>query len=163
MVSSCSVGCRVQLSSTMIRGTSWKRSMCGGSSITTRATAASAAFRSISGSISEACAMHSTANISWFANISLADRATVGGKGGSLGELTRANIAVPSGFVVSTQGFVRVLAELERDRAIRSRVEALSLHDLKGIRLLSEELRTRIRSAPLPPDVCADIVTAHAE
>src|SRR5215469_11321978 len=107
--------------------------------------------------------MHSTANISWFANISLADRATVGGKGGSLGELTRANIAVPSGFVVSTQGFVRVLAELERDRAIRSRVEALSLHDLKGIRLLSEEIRTRVQSAPLPPDVGADIVAAHAD
>jgi len=107
--------------------------------------------------------MHSSANISWFVDISLADRATVGGKGGSLGELTRAHIAVPSGFVVSTQGFERVLAELERERAIRWRVEALSLQDLKGIRLLSEEIRTRIRRAPLPPDVCADIVVAHAE
>jgi pyruvate, water dikinase len=107
--------------------------------------------------------MHSTANISWFADISLADRATVGGKGGSLGELTRANIAVPPGFVVTTQGFERVLAELETENWIRSRVEALSLQDLKGIRLLSEEIRTRVKSAPLPPDVCADIVAAHAE
>jgi pyruvate,water dikinase len=49
--------------------------------------------------------MRSTANISWFADITLADRATVGGKGGSLGELTRANIAVPPGFVVAAQGF----------------------------------------------------------
>ncbi len=107
--------------------------------------------------------MRSTPNICWFADISLADRATVGGKGGSLGELTRASIAVPRGFVVTTQGFERVLAELERENPIRSRVEALSLQDLKGIRLLSEEIRTRIKSAPLPPDVCADIVAAHAE
>ena len=107
--------------------------------------------------------MRSTANISWFADITLADRATVGGKGGSLGELTRVNVAVPPGFVVAAQGFERVLAELEKESPIRSRVEALSLHDLKGIRLLSEEVRTRVKSAPLPPDVCGDIVAAHAE
>jgi pyruvate, water dikinase len=107
--------------------------------------------------------MRSTANISWFADITLADRARVGGKGGSLGELARANIAVPPGFVVAAQGFERVLAELEKEGGIRSRVEALSLQDLKGIRLLSEEVRTRVKGAPLPEDVCADIVAAHAE
>jgi pyruvate, water dikinase len=107
--------------------------------------------------------MRSTANISWFADITLADRATVGGKGGSLGELTRANIAVPPGFVLAAQGFERVLAELEKAGRIRSRVEALSLQDPRGIRLLSEEVRTRLKSAPLPEDVCADIVAAHAE
>jgi pyruvate, water dikinase len=107
--------------------------------------------------------MHSTANISWFGDISLTDRATVGGKGGSLGELTRARIAVPPGFVVTTRAFECVLAELERENGIRSRVEALSQQDLKGIRLLSEDIRARVKSAPLPQDVCADIVTAHAE
>ncbi len=107
--------------------------------------------------------MRSTANIRWFADISLEDRATVGGKGGSLGKLTRASIAVPAGFVVTTHGFERVLAELESEDSIRSSVEALSLQDLKGIRLLSEEIRTRVESAALPPDVCAEIVAAHAE
>jgi pyruvate, water dikinase len=107
--------------------------------------------------------MRPTGNICWFADITLADRATVGGKGGSLGELTRANIAVPPGFVVTTHGFERVLAELEKENRIRSRVEALSPDNLKGIRLLSEEVRRRVKSAPLPPDVCAEIVAAHAE
>ena len=55
------------------------------------------------------------------------------------------------------------MAELERGKRIRSQVEALSLQDLKGIRLLSEEVRLRVKSAPLPADVCADIVAAHAE
>ena len=80
-----------------------------------------------------------------------------------MGELTRARIAVPPGFVVTTQGFECVLAELEQENGIRSRVEALSIQDLKGIRLLSEEIRARVKSAPMPPDVCADIVAAHAE
>jgi pyruvate, water dikinase len=107
--------------------------------------------------------MRSTANIRWFADITLADRATAGGKGGSLGELTRANITVPPGFVVTTQGFERVLAELEKEGPIRSPVKALSLQDLGGIRLISEELCTRVKGAPLPEDVCADIVAAHEE
>jgi len=33
--------------------------------------------------------------IGWFEDIGLRDRAAVGGKGGSLGELTRAGIPVP--------------------------------------------------------------------
>jgi pyruvate, water dikinase len=107
--------------------------------------------------------MRSTVNISWFADITLADRATAGGKGGSLGELTRANIAVPPGFVVTTQGFERFLAELEKQNPIRSRVEALRQHDLKKISSLSQQVRARFEGTPLQEDVCADIVAAHAE
>jgi len=107
--------------------------------------------------------MPSTANIRWFADISLADRRTVGGKGGSLGELTRANFPVPPGFVVTTLGFERVLAELERENPIRSRVGTLSFEDLKAIRLLSQEICARFKSAPLPKDVGADLVAAQAE
>jgi pyruvate, water dikinase len=107
--------------------------------------------------------MRSTANISWFADVTLADRPRVGGKGGSLGELTRANLRVPPGFVVTSEGFERVLAELEKENPIRPRVEALSLQNLRGIRLLAEEFRTRIRSTALPDDVCEDVAAAHAE
>jgi pyruvate,water dikinase len=107
--------------------------------------------------------MRSTANISWFPDITLADRATVGGKGGSLGELTRANIAVPAGFVITTHGFERFFAEMDKENSIRLRVQALRDHDLEKIRSVSEQVRARFEAAPLPKDVCADIVAAHAE
>jgi len=107
--------------------------------------------------------MRSTANIRWFADISLADRRTVGGKGGSLGELTRARVAVPPGFVVTTPGFERVLAELESENPIRSRLETLPIDDLQPTRLLSEEIRARIESAPLPNDLHAELLVAHGE
>ena len=51
--------------------------------------------------------------VSWFADVGIADRPTVGGKGGSLGELTQAGIAVPPGFVVTTFAFEEFLAALE--------------------------------------------------
>lgn len=107
--------------------------------------------------------MRSSGNISWFADITLNDRPMVGGKGGSLGELTRAGIAVPAGFVVCTCAFERFLAILERQAPIRRRIEALSVEDLRGIRLLSEEVRARMQAASLPEDLGAEIVAAHAE
>jgi len=48
-------------------------------------------------------------HIAWFDEIGLGDREQVGGKGGSLGELNRAGIAVPPGYVVRTAAFERSL------------------------------------------------------
>jgi len=106
--------------------------------------------------------MASTQYIGWFADIGLDDRPTVGGKGGSLGELTRAGIAVPPGFVVRTRAFERFLEALERDAPIRSRVEALASEDLGAIGALSQELRARIERSVLPPEVLDEIAAAHA-
>jgi len=104
-----------------------------------------------------------TRNIRWFADITLADRLTVGGKGGSLGELARANIAVPAGFVITTDAFEQCLAQLEKEQSIRAQAQALPPGDLEQIRRFSEFTRTRFETVPLPQRVCADIVAAHAE
>jgi pyruvate, water dikinase len=105
----------------------------------------------------------SSDDIGWFADIGLADRPTVGGKGGSLGELTRAGISVPAGFVVRTAAFERFLAALERDEPVRSRVQALDSNDLDKVTSLSGHLRARVESAPLPADLNTEILAAHAE
>jgi pyruvate, water dikinase len=107
--------------------------------------------------------VHSSEIIGWFADIGLPDRPTVGGKGGSLGELTRASIPVPPGFVVRTAAFERFLSALEKDEPIRSRVEALSAHELEEITAVSEHVRARIESAPLPDDVNSEVLAAHSE
>jgi pyruvate,water dikinase len=51
------------------------------------------------------------ANVAWFEDIDLDDRASVGGKGASLGELRRARIEVPPGFVVTTSAFRRFVRD----------------------------------------------------
>ena len=65
-----------------------------------------------------------------FRDIGIADRPTVGGKGASLGELTRAGIRVPPGFVVSTAAFERFLAEIDPQGSIRRAIEGLGVGDL---------------------------------
>jgi pyruvate,water dikinase len=107
--------------------------------------------------------MRSSENISWFADITLNDRHVVGGKGGSLGELTRAGIPVPPGFVVRTDAFERFLSVLEKEEPIRPSVESLSAHDLEKITALSERTRARLENAVLPDDLQSEILAAHAE
>src|SRR6516164_9738614 len=102
-------------------------------------------------------------HIAWFDAIGLTDREQVGGKGGSLGELTRAGIAVPPGFVVRTAAFERFLCTLETEDPIRCHVEALSHHELDEITALSERVRARVEGASLPEDLQAEILAAHAE
>ena len=101
--------------------------------------------------------------IGWFEDIGLRDRAEVGGKGGSLGELTRAGIAVPPGFVVRTQAFERFIASLECESPVRACVEALRPEDLDGIRACAMALRARVRAAPLSGELSAVLTTAHGQ
>lgn len=107
--------------------------------------------------------MHSSANISWFADITLKDRPVVGGKGGSLGELARAEIAVPPGFVVRTDAFENFLGALEKENAVRSRVEILGDHELEQITNLSKQLRARFEDSHLPDELQSEILRAHNE
>ena len=101
--------------------------------------------------------------VSWFGDVGIADRPTVGGKGGSLGELTRAGIAVPPGFVVTTSAFELFLEALEAPEMVRTKVEALDPDDLGAVTKLSEKLRRRVIEEPMPAEVEQAIRAAHAE
>jgi len=100
--------------------------------------------------------------IGWFAELGLKDRPQVGGKGGSLGELERAGIAVPPGFVIKTAAFEEFLAAVERSAPLRARVMALDPEDLDSATQLSQQLRAQIEATPLPRSVSAAISRAHA-
>jgi len=101
------------------------------------------------------------AHIAWFEEIGLGDREQVGGKGGSLGELTRAGLSVPAGFVVRTAAFERFLAALEREAPVREAVAALADEELAAITACSAALRRRIEAGELPQEVRADLTAAH--
>jgi pyruvate, water dikinase len=105
--------------------------------------------------------MSSTEVIGWFADIGLNDRPQVGGKGGSLGELQRAGIAVPPGFVVKTGAFERFIQALERKAPVRARVESLDVEDLAATTASCAELRARVEREALPSDVLDEISSAY--
>lgn len=107
--------------------------------------------------------MASSDTIAWFADIGIGDRLTAGGKGASLGELTRADIAVPPGFVVLTGAFERFLQALEAEAPLRAGIEALDPTDIGAVSEATAKVRERLIGAELPADVRAAILSAHAE
>jgi pyruvate, water dikinase len=105
--------------------------------------------------------MISTATIGWFKDIGLDDRIHVGGKGGSLGELTRAGIAVPPGFVIKTRAFERFLDALDRELQTRTRMQSLDPQDVDVTTKLCSEMRQRLECAALPTDVLNEVSSAY--
>jgi phosphoenolpyruvate synthase/pyruvate phosphate dikinase len=85
--------------------------------------------------------------------------ALAGGKGASLGELSRVEgIRVPPGFCVTTEAFRRIVAPAIEDRL--DRLSLLDPDDRDGIRTLSEEIRRVIEAIPIPGELAAAITGA---
>jgi pyruvate,water dikinase len=98
-------------------------------------------------------------SIVWFEDLSRTSTAIAGGKGANLGELTRAGLSVPPGFVVTAQAFLAALDAGGIRATIRSRFAALP-HDAPAeLARASEELRQLVLGLALP----ADLVHALAE
>ena len=94
--------------------------------------------------------------------IGAADRGVAGGKGASLGELHRAGLPVPSGFVVTVPAFRRAMQGADPAAEIEAGIAALLPGDTGAIARATAAIRARIVAAPLPPDV-AEAVTAAYE
>lgn len=101
--------------------------------------------------------MTASNSILWFRDISLADRLRVGGKGGSLGELCRARIPVPDGFVVTTSAFTAYLDGLDAAHGIRARIAGLDPADMPTLHTVTNYIRTLVEQSPPPAEVTAAI------
>ncbi len=88
-----------------------------------------------------------------FAEIGIGDRLSVGGKGANLGELTRAGIAPPPGFVVTTAAFERFLDATGARDAIRRALAELRADDLAAIEAAGKTIRDGIEAADFPEDI----------
>jgi pyruvate,water dikinase len=85
----------------------------------------------------------------------------VGGKAASLGELIRAGLRVPPGFVVSTDAFSAAIALIDPAGRLRAGIGALSPDDLPAITATAGQLRELVSTAPLPGPLAAAITTAY--
>jgi pyruvate,water dikinase len=103
--------------------------------------------------------MHASDRIAWFADIGLADRPRVGGKGASLGELERAGIPVPPGFVVTTGAFHDFV--IARDAGTRAELAALETGAEDPTPARTAELRARIEAAALPAEIAHSLARAY--
>jgi pyruvate, water dikinase len=88
-------------------------------------------------------------------------RATVGGKGASLGELGRVGFPVPAGYVVTVEAFERALRALDPAGEIRRQIGELPADDAGAIARVSAGVRARFAAAELPGDVREQVVSRY--
>ncbi|MBX6365659.1 MAG: phosphoenolpyruvate synthase [Gemmatimonadetes bacterium] len=98
-----------------------------------------------------------------FDDLGRADVPLVGGKGANLGEMTRAGLPVPPGFVVTVDAYRAFLDESGLGDRIAARLAGLKLDDEIGRNAASEEIRGLITAAPVPESVRSEIEAAYRE
>jgi pyruvate,water dikinase len=103
--------------------------------------------------------------VRWFEQLGRDDVAVAGGKGANLGELTRAGLPVPRGFVVTAAGFVRAM-ELGgvRDELRAEFAEACRrVDDRAALAECSRRLAALVHKAGVPDEVRAAVIRAYEQ
>jgi pyruvate, water dikinase len=97
----------------------------------------------------------------WFQDLPPHGVALAGGKGASLGDMTRAGLAVPPGFVVCAGAFRSFLLVNDGVRTIQQVVEALDIHDEPALARAEKSVHDFILSKPLPTALSEEIAEAY--
>jgi pyruvate,water dikinase len=101
--------------------------------------------------------------VRWFKDIGLKDLDSVGGKGANLGELTRAQLAVPPGFVVTAEAFLRSMQAAGIREALAKEVAALNADAPAALKATADRLRGQVLAAGLPGPLRREIDAAYRE
>ena len=88
-----------------------------------------------------------------FKSISKKDVCIAGGKGASLGEMSRAKIPVPPGFIILVEAFDKFLRETDLAVEIASQIKQMNYKDINSIDRASNVIRDLIHDAPMPQDL----------
>jgi phosphoenolpyruvate synthase/pyruvate phosphate dikinase len=93
-----------------------------------------------------------------FERIGKNDVGLAGGKGASLGEMTRAGIPVPPGFVVLSTAFDRFLEETKLKAEIDSILHQVNHSEMETVERASEEIHALILAQKMPADLGKEIL-----
>ena len=99
----------------------------------------------------------------WLDDTESADRELLGGKFGSLAEMTAAKLAVPPGFGITTEAYRTFIAGGELGDRLKDACAEAVKADLLDVERLSAEIAEAIRSAPMPRELEDAIRQAYAE
>ena len=101
--------------------------------------------------------------IAWFDEIDKNDIGIVGGKGANLGEMVKAGIPVPYGFVVTAQAYFKFLEETKLGGKIK---DVLKTNDHKNSKMLqqsAEKIQKMIIKAQMPKDIGTLIMRSYMD
>lgn len=100
-----------------------------------------------------------------FRQLTLEDLPRVGGKSASLGEMLQAlatkRVPVPDGFAVTAEAFRATLREAGLADDIYCTLDRLDPGNIRELKAVAHRIRERVRAAPLPGAVSAQLTAAY--
>ncbi|MBS7643064.1 phosphoenolpyruvate synthase [Candidatus Bathyarchaeota archaeon] len=98
--------------------------------------------------------------IAWFEELTRADIPIAGGKGANLGEMIRAGIPVPPGFVVTAEAYKQFIEKTGLGEKIREVLSKTNVDNPKQLEEAGETIRKIIRDAKIPDDI-REVIIQH--
>src|SRR3989344_5914297 len=92
-----------------------------------------------------------------FKNIGKNDTHLAGGKGASLGEMTKAGIPVPDGFVILASAFERFLKGSDLNVEIDAILDNVKHEQISTVESASEKIQTLILRAEMPQIIANEV------
>jgi pyruvate,water dikinase len=99
----------------------------------------------------------------WFSEVGKGDINLVGGKGANLGEMTRANIPVPPGFIVTSQAYYRFIEQSKLTGKIQALLKNLNCNNSRQLQDISTKIKLLVTSAIMPSDIAIAIKEAYQQ
>ena len=99
--------------------------------------------------------------ILWFNEVTKDDVPTVGGKGANLGEMTRAKIPVPPGFIVTAGTYFDFLKKSKLTDKISRLLKPLNPDNSNQLHQIAGQVKQLISDTPIPPEIAGEIEQAY--
>lgn len=100
--------------------------------------------------------------IVWFDALSRTSTPIAGGKGANLGEMTRAGLPVPPGFVVTASAFLAALDAAGIRQRLAELFAGANTDDAAALRATSNEMQDLVRALEMPAALRAALADAYA-
>ncbi len=101
--------------------------------------------------------------VAWFSEVDKDDIGLVGGKGANLGELTKAGIPVPSGFILTANAYFHFLEQSGLRNEIKRHLSQLNVNDSARLQHIAAEIKGLISRAAMPAEVASQIARSYRE
>lgn len=97
----------------------------------------------------------------WFDEVDKNDIGSVGGKGANLGEMTKAGIRVPTGFIITAQAYFKLIKDAGIKDEIVHELKKININNSKILQSGSKKIREIIKKADVPDEIVQDIFSHY--
>ena len=101
--------------------------------------------------------------IVWFGEVGQGDVRLAGGKGANLGEMSRAGMPVPPGFIVTAEAYFEFMRGAGLVRVARELLEGLDSNDNRRLRQVACDIQDSITKCEMPRSLADDISRYYRE